>query len=338
MQTLDFVRALPKAELHLHFEGAIPWAMVRSHSPEPLPERPTWWADDFRFDDFDHFRLAARACLACLTDLGAYEAAAASIFRDLERQNVRYVEISFDVERIARQELSFADVVATIKCAAPPALRVSVFGGFSYHKADRTPKELINAVLTTPGLDGIDLHGDETRRTTAHFAAASREARRRGLATKAHAGEMAGPDSIANALDLLGVGRIEHGVRAIEDEAVLARLAEESVTLDLCPWSNVKLRVTADLAAHPIRRLHERGLRVTVSTDDPTVFGRSLSQELVSLVDDHRLTLADVASLQANAFEAAHMPAADRDAILAEIAALTRAAQPGVHAHRRSRD
>lgn len=100
----------------------------------------------------------------------------------------------------------------------------------------------------------------------------------------------------------------------------------------------MKLRVTADLAAHPIRRLHERGLRVTVSTDDPTVFGRSLSQEIVSLVDDHRLTLADVARLQANAFEAAHMPAADRDAILAEIDALTMAAQPGVHAHRRSRD
>ncbi len=163
MQTLEFVRALPKAELHLRLEGAIPWAMVRSHSLEPLPERPPWWADDFRFDDFDHFRLAAQTCLACLTDLGTYEAAAASIFRDLRSQNVRYVEISFDVERIARQELPFAHVVATIKRAAPPALRVSVFGGFSYHKADRTPTGLINAVLTTPGLDGIDLHGDERR-------------------------------------------------------------------------------------------------------------------------------------------------------------------------------
>jgi adenine deaminase len=213
---------------------------------------------------------------------------------------------------------------------------VHVFGAFSYHKADRTPTGLIDAVLTTPGLDGIDLHGDETRQTTANFVAAFNEARRRGLVTKAHAGELAGPDSIANALDLLGVRRIEHGVRAIEDGALLARLAAESVTLDLCPWSNVKLRVTSDLAAHPIRELHERGLRVTVSTDDPTVFGRSLSEEILSLVDDHSLTLADVARLQTNAFEAAYMLAADRLAILAEIDALSMAALRDGHAHRPS--
>lgn len=151
-------------------------------------------------------------------------------------------------------------------------------------------------------------------------------------------GELAGPGSIATALDLLGVRRIEHGVRAIEDEAVLARLAAQSVTLDLCPWSNVKLRVTSDLAAHPIRQLHARGLRVTLSTDDPTVFGRSLSQEIVSLVDDHRLGLVDVARLQVNAFAAAHMPPADRDAILAEIDALTKAAPPSVHSHPPSGD
>jgi adenosine deaminase len=203
---------------------------------------------------------------------------------------------------------------------------VRVFGGFSYHKVDRTPSPLIEAVLATPGLHGIDLHGDETRQSTAHFAAAFAQARRQGLMTKAHAGELAGPDSIGRALDLLGVRRLEHGVRVIEDEAMLARLAAESVTLDLCPWSNVKLRVASDLSAHPIRRLHERGLRVTVSTDDPTVFGRSLSEEIVSLVNDHHLTLSDVARLQTNAFEAAQMPAAEREPILAEIEALSNAA------------
>src|SRR5215475_1574976 len=85
---------------------------------------------------------------------------------------------------------------------------------------------------------------------------------------------------ISTALDLLGVKRIAHGVRAIESEALLARLAAEGITLDVCPWSNVKLRITPDIAAHPIRRLHERGLKVTVSTDDPAVFGRSLTQEI----------------------------------------------------------
>jgi adenosine deaminase len=320
--TVEFVRALPKAELHLHLEGAVPWAMVRSRSPELLPERPPWWAEDFRFDGFDRFREAARTCLAGLTDLAACTAAAADIFLDLKGQNVRYVEISFDVVRMAGRAWSLADLVAAIRGVAPQGLMVRVFGGFSYHKVDRTPRELIEEVLTASGVDGIDLHGDETRQSTGHFAAAFAEARRRGLLTKAHAGELAGPESIVRALDLLGVTRLGHDVRAIEDEAVLARLGAESVTLDLCPWSNVKLRVAPDRLAHPIRQLHRRGLRVTVSTDDPTVFGRSLSEEIASLVSDHHFTLADVARLQANAFEVAQMPAAQRAGILAEIEVL----------------
>jgi adenosine deaminase len=125
------------------------------------------------------------------------------------------------------------------------------------------------------------------------------------------------------------VRRIEHGVRAIEDAALVERLAAEGVTLDVCPWSNVRLRVVRDLAAHPMRRLHERGVRLTVNTDDPTVFGRTLSQEIVSLVDDLGFSPAEVARLQANAFAVAAMPAAARDAALGEIEALAREIGPG---------
>ena len=138
-----------------------------------------------------------------------------------------------------------------------------------------------------------------------------------------------GPESVVKALDLLGVPRIEHGVRAIEDEALVERLAAEGVTLDVCPWSNVRLRVVRDLVAHPIRRLHERGVRLTVNTDDPTVFGRTLSQEIVSLVDDLGFPPSEVARLQANAFAVAAMPAAARDAALGEIEALAREIDPG---------
>src|SRR5215510_2783114 len=126
--TLPFVRALPKAETHLHLEGAVPWDMVRAHSAVPLPERPPWWDDGFRFEDFDHFRRVAQISLACLTDLRAYGSAAAAILGDLRGQNVRYVEISFDVERTARQALPLPAVVAAIKDAAPPGVRVSVLG------------------------------------------------------------------------------------------------------------------------------------------------------------------------------------------------------------------
>jgi adenosine deaminase len=329
MPTADLLRALPKAELHLHFEGAVPWAMVRAHAGAAAPERPAWWAEEFRFGDFTQFREAARACLPCLTDPPAYGAAAAAIFRDLHAQNVRYVEISLDVVRLAAQPLSLDDVVTAVKAAAPAGLIVRVIAAFAYHKTERTPGDVVDAVLASPVVDGLDLHGDETRESTARFAGVFRAARDKGLITKAHAGELVGPRSIARALDLLGVRRIEHGVRAVEDEALVARLAAESITLDLCPWSNVKLGIVPDLATHPIARLHARGVPVTVSTDDPTLFGRSLTAELAALVDRAGLSVTDVARLQANAFRVAAMPAADRDAALQAIAALLAELEPG---------
>ena len=97
----------------------------------------------------------------------------------------------------------------------------------------------------------------------------------------------------------------------------------------MCPWSNVRLQVVPDLATHPIRRLHERGVRLTVNTDDPTVFGRSLTEELVSLVDDLHFSPAEVAAMQATAFGVAGLPAATRAAILGEIDALVRQAGAG---------
>lgn len=329
MLTRDFVRALPKAELHLHLEGAVPWAMVRAQSADGLPARPPWAADGFRFEDFTQFRGAVQACMGCLVDAPAYGAAAAAIFRGLLAQNVRYAELSFDVVRVLERGLAVGDVSRAMRAAAPPGLTARVFAAFSQHKPVRTPPDVVRTVLDAPGVDGVSLHGDETTQSTPYFAEAFAEARRRGLATKAHAGELMGPASVRTALDRLGVRRIEHGVRAIEDEALVERLAAEGITLDVCPWSNVRLGVVPDLAAHPIRRLHERGVRVTVNTDDPTVFGRSLSQELASLVEDLGFAPADLARLQANAFAVAAMPAAARTAVLAEIAALVREIAPG---------
>jgi adenosine deaminase len=322
MRVAEFIRALPKAELHLHFEGAVPWTMVRDHAGGALPERPAWWEDAFRFADFAGFREAAGTCCGCLTSAETYRGAAAAILTGLAAQNVRYAEISFDVVRLARGPVAAAELAGMLRIAAPPGLTVRVFGAFSYHKADRTPDALVEDTLGAAGLDGIDLHGDESRQTAPRFAEIFAEARRRGLATKAHAGELAGAASVRAALDLLGVRRVEHGVRAVEDDGLVDRLVAEGVTLDTAPWSNVRLGVVRDLAAHPLRRLHDRGVRITVSTDDPTVFGRSLSQELTVLVEHLGFALDDVARLQSNAFAVAALPVATRAALQREIEAL----------------
>ena len=219
MLTREFVQALPKAELHLHLEGAVPWAMVRAHAGDG-PARPPWWADGYRFADFMEFRGAVQTCMRCLVDAPAYGAVAGAIFRDLVAQNVRYVEISFDIVRVLDKALAVADVVAAMKAAAPPGLSARIFAAFSQHKPERTPPQVVRTVLDAPMLDGISLHGDETVQSVDVFVDAFAEARRRGLATKAHAGELLGPASVVRVLDLLGVRRIEHGVRAMEDPAL----------------------------------------------------------------------------------------------------------------------
>src|SRR5262245_58449393 len=127
MRTAEFIQALPKAELHLHLEGAVPWAMARGFSANRLPERPSWYAEGFQSAAFLEFRGAVRDCMACLVDAPAYGAAAAAIFLGLRAQNVRYTELSFDVARVLEKGLRIADVVAAIKAAEPPGLIVRVF-------------------------------------------------------------------------------------------------------------------------------------------------------------------------------------------------------------------
>jgi adenosine deaminase len=320
MQVTEFIQALPKAELHLHLEGAVPWELARALALEPLPDTPPWWAGEFRFDDFDHFSQAIRLCFRhVLTSVENYQQAAQTIFKKLAAQNVRYVELSFSPRFALAQGLPLAGIVTAIRQVVPPGLTLGLFLGLNrgatYHLTDA----VIEAVFATPGVDGLDLHGKETDQGPAPFADIFAQARQNGLMIKAHAGELLGPQSITDALDYLQVPRIQHGATAIQDEALLERLAAERITLDLCPTSNLKLRVVPHIAAHPIRHFHQRGIPVTVNTDDPTVFGCSLTDELHLLAHQLDFSPQELAQLQINAFQVAKMPADQKQAILTEI-------------------
>jgi adenosine deaminase len=319
MQITEFIQSLPKAELHLHLEGAMPWNMVQACAAEPLPDFPPWWVDNFQFENFEHFLKPFYLCLNTLTGIDRYYLAAEGLFKNLVAQNVRYVEISFSARHAISRGLPLVEVVTAIKQAAPVGLTVCVFCGLNRTTSHVFEGDGIDKIFNTPNLDGMDLHGDESACGPALFADIFAQAKQKGLMTKAHAGESAGPQSIKDALDLLQVTRIEHGVTAIQDEELMSRLVYERITLDMCPLSNVKLRVVPDISAHPIHQFHQRGINVTVSTDDPTIFGCSLTDELRSLVDNLHFSLIDLAQLQINAFQVALMPGSNRDATLAEI-------------------
>ena len=319
-----FIQRLPKAEVHLHLEGAIPWDLVRARASEPLPATPAWTHSDHRFANWAEFseaiRLPLRTVLHAIED---YRQTAQRIFDSLQQQNVRYVEISFGPDIVVEKGLRPADVAAAIKSVAPASMSVCVFCGLHRRMPPGPGDAMVDDIFGCSDIDGLDLHGSETSGRALPFADIFQQARDRGLMTKAHCGETVGPASIRETIDALHVQRLQHGVTACRDEALMQRIQAERITLDVCPTSNLKLGVVADIARHPIRDFHERGIRVTVNTDDPTVFGCTLSSELRLLVDRLDFSLRDLAALQVNAFEAAKMPDDRRAAILAEISALT---------------
>lgn len=320
MLPLEFINALPKAELHLHFEGTVPWEMVRACSSGNLPETPPWWADDFRFDDFTHFAQTLGMCYRpVLTSLDRYYEVAHKAFAQLASQNVRYVETSFSAEHAASLGLALADIVAVIKRAAPPNMVVCVYCGLLRTILRTLEDPLVQAIFATPNLDGLDLHGDESLQEAAPFADIFIAAKKQGLGVKAHAGELVGPASIYQALDLLQVTRIEHGTTAKEDNGLLQRLAQERIILDMSPWSNVKLNVVEGITVHPITEFYKQGILVTINTDDPVLFGYTLTDELQSLVTNLKFSLPDLAQLQRNAFKVAKISATQRASILKEI-------------------
>jgi adenosine deaminase len=168
-----------------------------------------------------------------------------------------------------------------------------------------------------PLVTGFGIAGDETPYHPRDFEAAFDLAREAGLGLTAHAGELAGPESVWAALDHFGVGRIGHGVRAIEDAALVRRLADEGIVLELCPSSNVALGLYPDIAHHPYRPLMEAGVRVTINSDDPPYFRTSLGKEYAKLARDQGLGVSDLAQATRIAIEAAFVDEATRLTLLA---------------------
>jgi adenosine deaminase len=164
---------------------------------------------------------------------------------------------------------------------------------------------ILKDALAWPELDGIDLHGVEPSPLGDWAIGYWQRARDAGKFTKAHAGEFCGPDFIRHVVEKLGAQRIEHGVRAIEDPALLELLRERAIALDVCPISNVKLGVVPSAEEHPIRRLLDAGMVCTISTDDPISFGNTLEDEYFFLAGKLSFTREELTAVARNGFRVA---------------------------------
>lgn len=320
-----FVQSLPKTETHLHLEGSCPLELLDRYAPNLFGKVPYMWDDDFRFDSFTHFtELFAQVAMTVFKSPEAFNDCAKGVFAKCVAQNVRYVECSFHIGVLNQPGMHGPEVVDAILEAAPPGLEVRVFVGMRHNSYDLKTKPLIEDCLHWSNLTGVDLHGPEDLPLEPWTADVWRRAGEAGKYLKAHAGEFMPASFVRRCVEELGVQRIEHGVRSVEDPAVVELLKESGIGLDVCPISNLKLQVQGvpTMSAHPIRALFDAGVCCTINTDDTLMFGNQLNEEYYALAQDLNFTRSELAQIALNGFDLALWESSEKDACRAALKAL----------------
>ena len=284
-----------KIELHLHLEGAAPPLFIRGLASEKNVDLSGIFdsAGAYKFRDFWEFLKVYEAATSVLTTPEDYARLTRAVLEESAASGVIYSETFLSPDFCGGRDVgAWREYLAAIREAAEAAeaqdgivLRgiITCIRHFGPEKARETA--LCAAETAGDWIVGFGIAGDEKAGKPKDFRWSFDCAREAGLRLTAHAGEWGGPESVRAALDDLGVERIGHGVRAIEDLALVDRLAEDGIVLEVCPGSNVALGVYPDWRAHPVHRLRERGVKVTVSTDDPPFFHTTMNNEYERLAD-----------------------------------------------------
>lgn len=345
----DFLERMPKIELHVHLEGAIPRTaldeLARKYGCPPF----TALLDGIRRDDrgggrgpgvfpgirFRRTRPRIKTVGECprrrpcyrrpsfadfvdvwlqigdlLREYEDYAFIARALAAEFKHQNILYAEVLFSPARDSAAHLQpdrITEAVAAGFAAYPDGPSVRLIADFVRDNGPREAGRALDALLAMNdrSIAGIGIGGSEAPFPVAPFAPVFEKARAVGLRTQAHAGESAGPESVWEAIRILQVDRIAHGVRAREDAALMIYLKDSGLPLDICPTSNVRTGAVEGIADHPAADFLRRGLRISLSTDDPTLFGTNLAGEFDSLVRTFELTEDEVRTLLLNAVDAA---------------------------------
>jgi aminodeoxyfutalosine deaminase len=325
-----FVDALPKVELHLHLEGSIApstlLALARSQPNSLLPRDEEGLRALYRFRDFTHFLEVYRMVCRQLQRAEDFALITRELGASLAAQNVRYAEVTVTpighVRRGVAPEALFEGIEqGRAEVEAEHGVRLRWCTDIDGGRPDLAVETVELVLQHRPaGLVSLGRGGEETPR--AQFGRAFDIARDAGLHSAPHAGEAAGPQSVWDAIDRLGAERVGHGVRCLEDPDLVAELRERRIPLEVCPTSNVRTGVVAGLAAHPLPRLIQEGLVVTLNSDDPPMFGTTLRDEYLTTAQVLSVGAAGLAHLARNAASAAFLPQAEAQALVAEIDAV----------------
>jgi len=332
----DFICGLPKAELHLHIEGSLePELMFRlaARNAIKLPYRSVEEVKAaYNFDSLQSFLDLYYLAAGVLIRREDFAALTEAYFDRLAADGGVYAEIFFDPKTHTDRGIALGDALGAVldgmaAAEAKHGIKSKIIICCLRHLGEAEGLRML--AEAEPFLDkivGLGLDSSERDFPPADFKRLFEAARAKGLRVVAHAGEEGPAGFVRDALDVLKVERVDHGIRAIDDPALVERLARDGTILTVCPLSNVRLCTVKTLAEHPLRRLYEAGVRVTINSDDPAYFGGYLHENYRATAEALHLTRAELAEIAANSFRGAFLPEAEKAAWLERIEAYVRQA------------
>ncbi len=311
----SFIREMPKVELHVHLEGSIQPKTLLKLSEKNNVSIPVTTLDDiekwYSFTDFNHFIDIYRIIGECLQTPEDFELISRDFLTNQARQNIQYSEVTF-TPLDHKHKVSLDDQLNAINKARFDAekelgVTLRLIPDMSREKRDIDEgMELVNWAIRNMenGIVALGLGGPEIGHPPELFESIFRRAKKFDLASVPHAGETEGPKSIWGSLNSLHAIRIGHGVRCIKDPELVQYLRDHQIPLEVCPTSNVKLGVVESFDKHPLPQLLEEGLCITINSDDPPMFGTTLTDEYLNIVDTFQFNIKIIKHLVLNGIQA----------------------------------
>ncbi|MGC8798941.1 MAG: adenosine deaminase [Chloroflexus aggregans] len=325
-----FIERMPKIELHLHLEGAVAprtFLELSRRNGIPLPvSTEQELAQLFHYDDFHAFLDTFMALAATIVSGEDFELLAFELGMQLAAQRVVYAEVMLSPMQHVRRGV---DLVETLAGTAAGFARAAQYGGprvglvldygRQYGAAAAWPILETAIACRSYGVVGWSIGGNEIGHPPEEFIDLFTAARTAGLGVMAHAGEVVGPTSVWGAIDVLAVSRIGHGIRSVNDPLLMQTLTERQIVLDVCPSSNVRTKAVPTWSSHPLRRLYDNGVLVTINSDDPTFFETTISEEFRRAVTYLGFTADEFCQITRTAAQAAFLPIDERAALITTV-------------------
>ena len=329
MNAIELIQALPKAELHVHIEGTFEPELMFAIAKRNQIQIPYQSVEEvkqaYNFHNLQSFLDIYYAGANVLVHEQDFYDLAWAYFEKCAEDKVVHTEMFFDPQTHTERGVEFATVIAGLKRACQDAqqklgISSQLIMCFLRHLSEEKAFETLEQALPFKDeIIAVGLDSSEVGHPPAKFERVFAKAREEGFLIVAHAGEEGPPEYVWEALDLLKVNRIDHGVRSEEDKQLMARLIAEKMPLTVCPLSNLKLCVVNDMKEHNIRRLLQQGVHVTVNSDDPSYFGGYMNDNFIAIQQALDLSNEELKQLAINSFEASFISDQEKQKWIAEI-------------------